>query len=124
MQVYLGRIAAGVPLEAIEDSQRQELDALLSRPGRIALQVCDDSMINAGIFRGDILVVQGQQQARNGNIVKALIDDEQLVLKRIRHCNGDHILLLADHAAKSNQNLPASRVAIEGKIIGKFRRYR
>ena len=60
----LGRVTAGIPLEAIEDRQRSELLSLLTAPGRYALQVSDDSMCEAGIIQGDIVVVQSQQQAR------------------------------------------------------------
>ncbi len=119
-----GRVAAGLPLEAIADEQRSELLELLTRPGRYALQVGDDSMCEIGIFSGDIVVVQSQQQACNGDIVVALIDNEQVVLKRIRHRRNRQVQLLADHPSAGDLILDASRVQIQGKVIGQVRCYR
>jgi len=120
----LGRITAGIPLEAIEDRQRSELLSLLTAPGRYALQVSDDSMCEAGIIGGDIVVVQSQQQARNGDIVVALIDNEQVTLKRIRYRSGNRIQLLADSPELDDLTLADSRVIIQGKVIGQVRQYR
>jgi repressor LexA len=120
----LGKIAAGIPLEAIADEQRSELLALLTAPGRYALQVGDDSMCEAGIFRGDFVVIQSQQQAQNGDIVLALIDNEQVTLKRIRYRPENRIQLLADNPDLNDIVLADSRVLIQGKVIGLVRRYR
>jgi repressor LexA len=122
--VELGRVTAGIPLEAIEDRKRNELLSLLTAPGRYALQVSDDSMCEAGIIQGDILVVQSQQQARNGDIVVALIDNEQVTLKRIRYRSGNRIQLLADSPDLGDLILADSRVIIQGKVIGQIRQYR
>lgn len=122
--VELGRVTAGIPLEAIEDQQRSELLGLLTGPGRYALQVSDDSMCEAGIIRGDIVVVQSQQQARDGDIVVALIDNEQVYLKRIRYRCGNRIQLLADNPDLDDLILAAARVVIQGKVIGQIRHYR
>jgi repressor LexA len=119
----LGRIAAGFPLEAIEDRQRDELLNLLGEPGRYALRVGDDSMISAGIYSGDIVIIQSQQRARNGDIVVALIDNEQLSLNRIRYLDGDRIRLHADNPAASVRDLAQQRVHIQGKVIRQLRRY-
>ena len=119
--VELGRIAAGIPLEAIEDRQRNELLGLLTAPGRYALQVSDDSMCEAGIIRGDIVVVQSQQQARDGDIVVALIDNEQVALKRIRFLSSQRIQLIADNPDQVDLVLEDSRVIIQGKVIGQVR---
>lgn len=120
----LGRIAAGIPLEAIEDQQRRELLTLLTAPGRYALEVSDDSMCEAGILRGDIVVIQSQQRARDGDIVVALIDNEQVTLKRIRYRRGNRIQLATDNPDQGELILAASRVEIQGKVIGQVRRYR
>ncbi len=120
----LGRIAAGIPLEAVEERERGELLALLTAPGRYALQVADDSMCEAGILRGDFVVVQSQQRAASGDIVIALIDGEQVVLSRIRHRAPDRIELVADNSDGTNRVLAASRVRIQGKVVGQVRRYR
>ena len=120
----LGRVAAGIPLEAIEDRQRSELLAMLTAPGRYALQVGDDSMCEAGILAGDIVVIQSQQQAVNGDIVMALLDGEQVILKRIRYLVGKRIQLLADNPTNKEQILDDSRISIQGRVIGQIRSYR
>lgn len=120
----LGRVAAGIPLEAIADEQRGELHALLTAPDRYALQVADDSMLDAGIFAGDIVVVQSQQQARDNDIVVGLVDNEQVILKRIRYRPGNRVELLADGHGINSRVLDQSRVIIQGKVVGQVRRYR
>ncbi|MCP4389585.1 MAG: hypothetical protein GY802_14915 [Gammaproteobacteria bacterium] len=120
----LGRIAAGIPLEAIEDQQRGELMALLTAPGRYALQVGDDSLHEAGIVAGDIVVIQSQQQVASGALVVALLDGEQVILKRIRYRDGDQIHLLADSPDEKDQVVDNSRIAIQGRVIGQIRCYR
>jgi len=122
--VELGRVPAGIPLEAIEDRQRNQLLSLLTAPGRYALQVSDDSMCEAGIIQGDIVVVQSQQQARNGDIVVALIDNELVTLKRIRYRSGNRIQLVADSPELDDLILADVRVVIQGKVIGQVRQYR
>lgn len=122
--VALGRIAAGIPLEAIEDQQRSELLAMLTAPGRYALRVGDDSMCEAGILAGDIVVIQSQQRAASGDIVVALLDGEQVILKRIRYLAGKRIQLLADSSADKDRILDDSRLSIQGRVIGQIRSYR
>ena len=124
MPPKLGRIAAGIPLEAVEERERSELLTLLTAPGRYALQVGDDSMCEAGILSGDFVVVQSQQRAAEGDIVVALIDGEQVVLSRIRYRALDRIELIADNRGTGNRLLAASRVEIQGKVVGQVRRYR
>ena len=119
----IGRIAAGFPLEAIEDRQRNELLDLLTAPGRYTLRVGDDSMMAAGIFNGDIVIIQSQQHARNGDIVAALVDNEQLTLNRIRYLDDDRIRLFADNPALDFRDLKRTRVLIQGKVVGQLRRY-
>ncbi|MCP4470551.1 MAG: hypothetical protein GY815_07675 [Gammaproteobacteria bacterium] len=120
----LGRIAAGFPLEAIEDRQRGELLELLTEPGRYALRVGDDSMLEAGILAGDFVVIQSQHTARDGDIVVALIDNEQLTLNRIRRLDGKRMRLYTDNPAVADRVLAQARVQIQGKVVGQVRRYR
>lgn len=120
----LGRVAAGLPLEAVEEKQRNELLELLTAPGRYTLRVGDDSMSDAGILAGDFVVVQSQRQARNGDIVVALLDREQVLLKRIRFCSGNRIRLLADNPDCGEMMLAESRLTIQGRVVGQLRRYR
>jgi len=124
LPLQLGRIAAGFPLEAVEDRQRGELLELLTEPGRYALRVGDDSMLDAGIFAGDFVVIQSQHRARDGDIVVALIDNEQLTLSRIRSLDGKRIRLYADNPAVDDRVLAQARVQIQGKVVGQVRRYR
>ena len=118
-----GRIAAGAPLEAVEECQRSELLELLTAPGRYALRVGDDSMCDAGIFAGDYVIVQSQRDARDGDIVIALLDEEQVLLKRIRYCGGERVLLLADSPGSVQLELAAARLSIQGRVVGQLRRY-
>ena len=120
----LGRIAAGIPLEAVEERERGELLALLTSPGRYALQVGDDSMCEAGILRGDYVVVQSQQRAANGDIVVALLDGEQLLMKRVRFTADGRIRLLADDRGGCDRIIAASRLVIHGRIVAQVRCYR
>ena len=103
---------------------REELVEMLTTPGRYPLEVRDDSMAAAGICRGDTVVVQSQQHARDGDIVVALIDNEEVTLARIRLPRPDRIELLAADPADAGRVLERSRVAIQGKVIGQIRRYR
>jgi len=120
----LGRIAAGIPVEAIEDQQRKELMEMLTAPGRYPLQVIDDSLSEAGILAGDIVVIQSQQRAVNGDIVVALLDGEQVILKRIRHRAGHRVQLLADKAGDQDQLFDETRIIIQGRVIAQIRSYR
>jgi repressor LexA len=120
----LGRVAAGIPLEAVEEKQRSELLELLTAPGRYALQVCDDSMSEAGILAGDFVVVQSQLRARSGDIVVALLDNEQVILKRIRYAPPNRVRLLCDNPAGEELVVDDSRIVIQGRVIGQVRRYR
>jgi len=119
----LGRIAAGIPIDAIEDSNREELLALLTTPGRYALRVCGDSMIEAGIYDGDTIIVQSLQRATNGDIIVALIDHETVTLKRIKYLPGGKIRLIAENPKISSQVYDARRITIQGKVIGQIRQY-
>ncbi len=119
----LGRIAAGIPIDAIEDSNRDELLALLTTPGHYALRVCGDSMVDAGIFDGDTIIVQSLQQAMSGDIVVALIDRETVTLKRIKYLPGGQVKLLADNANINNLVYDAERITIQGKVVGQIRQY-
>ncbi len=120
----LGRIAAGIPIDAIEDNERDDLLALLTAPGRYALRACGDSMINAGIFDGDTIIIQSLQQAMNGDIVIALIDQETVTLKRIRYLPDGRIKLLADNSNTESRVYDADRITIQGKVVGQVRQYK
>src|ERR1700739_3625431 len=120
----MGRIAAGTPIEAIQTrSHTIKLPAdLLSSGEHFALEVRGDSMIEAGILDGDIALLKRTEAADTGDIVVALIDDEEATLKRFRR-RGASIALAPANTAYEVRILPPNRVRIQGKLVGLFRRY-
>jgi len=120
----MGRIAAGTPIEAIQTrSHVINMPAdLLSAGEHFALEVRGDSMIEAGILDGDLALIRRTEAAETGDIVVALIDDEEATLKRFRR-RGASIALEPANAAYEVRILPPNRVRIQGKLVGLFRRY-
>lgn len=118
-----GRIAAGAPIEALEGQSTLPVPAALLGPGdHYALEVSGDSMIEAGIFDGDYALVRRTDNARDGEIVVALVDNEEATLKYLRRENG-MIRLDPANGAYDPQIYPANRVAVQGKLAGLLRRY-
>ncbi len=120
----MGRIAAGTPIEAIQTrSHTINMPAdLLTAGEHFALEVRGDSMIEAGILDGDIALIRRSEAADTGDIVVALIDDEEATLKRFRR-RGASIALEPANTAYEVRILPPNRVRIQGKLVGLFRRY-
>jgi repressor LexA len=120
----LGRIAAGTPIEALQNkiADMPVPAGMLGRGEHYALEVTGDSMINAGILDGDTVVVQQAATANTGDIVVALIDDSEATLKRLRR-RGDSIALEAANPAYETRLYGADRVRIQGKLVGLIRRY-
>ena len=120
----MGRIAAGTPVEAIQNKTHViNVPAdLLSTGDHFALEVRGDSMIDAGILDGDIVLIKRTEAAETGDIVVALIDSEEATLKRFRR-RGASIALEPANAAHEVRILPPSRVRIQGKMVALFRRY-
>ncbi len=120
----MGRIAAGTPISAIQSrSHTISLPPdLLSNGEHFALEVRGDSMIEAGIFDGDTVVIKKQDFADSGNIVVALIDDEEATLKRLRK-RGASIALEAANPAYETRIFGPNRVRIQGKLVSLVRRY-
>ena len=120
----LGYIAAGRPIEAIEDPQTIDVPvALRSKQPCYVLQVRGDSMIEEGILDGDWVVVESRDHARNGEIVVALIDDSEATLKRIEQRPGQVWLHPANPDMQPLVYTPA-QVRIQGVVVGQMRRYR
>ncbi len=119
----LGYIAAGRPIEAIENAEPVHVPPALrtDRPCYV-LQVRGDSMIEEGILDGDWVVIEQREQARNGEIVVALIDNEEATLKRIQQKRGKVILHPANAAMQPMEFRP-SQVRIQGILVGQMRRY-
>ena len=120
----MGRIAAGTPVEAIQTRSHtiNMPPDLLSTGEHFALEVRGDSMIEAGILDGDIALIKRAEAADTGDIVVALIDDEEATLKRFRR-RGASIALEPANTAYEVRILPPNRVRIQGKLVGLFRRY-
>jgi len=121
----MGRIAAGVPIEAISEVSHHVAvpGSMLSGRGQhYALEVRGDSMIDVGINDGDIVVIREQTTAENGDIVVALVDQQEATLKRYRR-RADMIVLEAANPAYEPRLLPESRVKVQGKLVGLIRSY-
>lgn len=120
----MGRIAAGTPISAIQ-SRSHSINVspeFLSHGEHFALEIRGDSMIEAGIFDGDTVVIKRQETADTGDIVVALIDDEEATLKRLRR-KGASIALEAANPAYEPRILGPDRVRIQGKLVSLIRRY-
>ncbi|MEQ1510264.1 MAG: transcriptional repressor LexA [Sphingopyxis sp.] len=118
-----GRIAAGMPIEAFEDSMHLAVPAALLGSGEhYALEVSGDSMVEAGIFDGDYALIQKVDTARDGEIIVALVDGQDATLKYF-HRDGRNIRLEPANAAHQAQNYEAERVRIQGRLAGLLRRY-
>lgn len=120
----MGRIAAGVPRSAIENHSHtiNVPDEILSPGEHFALEVKGDSMIDAGILDGDTVVIKRTDAAVNGDIVVALIDEEEATLKRFRR-KGQSIALEAANPAYETRIFGPDRIRIQGKLVGLLRRY-
>ena len=118
-----GRIAAGVPIEALEGQSTLPVPAALLGAGEhYALEVSGDSMIEAGILDGDYALVRRTDTARDGEIVVALVRGEEATLKYLRRENG-MIRLDPANGAYDPQVYPAHEVQVQGKLAGLLRRY-
>jgi repressor LexA len=121
----MGRIAAGVPIEAISQISHHIAvpGSMLSGNGQhYALEVKGDSMIEAGINDGDIVVIRQQDTAENGDIVVALVEDSEATLKRFRR-RGNMIALEAANPAYETRIYPDHQVRVQGRLVGLIRSY-
>jgi repressor LexA len=120
----MGRIAAGVPISAIQDHTANIMvpPEMLGGGEHFALEVKGDSMIDAGIFDGDTVVIRKGDTAINGDIVVALVDDEEATLKRLRR-KGVSIALEAANPAYETRIFGPDRVRVQGKLVGLLRKY-
>jgi repressor LexA len=120
----MGRIAAGVPVSAIQDhtSNIAVPPEMLGSGEHFALEVKGDSMIEAGIFDGDTVLIRKGDTANNGEIVVALIDDEEATLKRLRR-KGDSVALEAANASYETRIFGPDRVRVQGRLVGLLRKY-
>ncbi|AWN51698.1 transcriptional repressor LexA [Methylobacterium sp. 17Sr1-1] len=120
----MGRIAAGTPISAIQSQSRSVAMSpdFLASGEHYALEVRGDSMIEAGILDGDLVVIRRQETANTGDIIVALIDDEEATLKRLRR-RGSSIALEAANPAYETRVLGPDRVRIQGRLVSLVRKY-
>lgn len=117
----VGRIAAGIPIEALEQKQQVDLGPLLKGEGHFVLEVKGDSMIEEGILDGDLVICRQAVQAHEGEIVVALVDERDATLKRISYKVPDRVTLIpANPALKPIAYLP-HRVQVQGVFVGLLR---
>ena len=119
-----GRIAAGTPIEALRDHSNtiSVPPSMIGTGDHYALEVAGDSMIDAGIMDGDTVLIQKCETAENGAIVVALVDSNEVTLKRLRK-RGDSIALEPANKAYETRIFGPDRVKVQGKLIGLMRRY-
>jgi repressor LexA len=119
-----GRIAAGLPIEALRDqsSQIEVPVAMLGNGEHYALEVAGDSMVEAGILDGDTVIIRKGEAAENGQIVVALIDETEVTLKRLRR-RGASVALEPCNVRHETRIFPADRVKVQGRMVGLLRKY-
>jgi len=120
----LGRIAAGLPIEAIPNHDEIDLSEFFIGENRFVLKVQGDSMIDAGILDGDMVVIEKTDQAHDNEIVVALIDNESATLKTLCNNHDGSITLIPSNANMETMIYSANRVAIQGVVVGQLRSYR
>lgn len=120
----MGRIAAGTPIEAIQTHSHSISvpPEMLGGGEHFALEVRGDSMVDAGIFDGDTVLIRKQDAAANGEIVVALVDDEEATLKRLRK-KGNAVALEAANPAYETRIFGPDRVKVQGRLVGLLRKY-
>jgi repressor LexA len=119
-----GRIAAGLPIEALAN-ESEHIDvpvALLGNGEHFALEVSGDSMIDAGILDGDTVIIRRGDTADNGQIIVALIDEQEVTLKRLRK-RGHSVALEPANPRYETRLLPAGRVRVQGRLVALLRQY-
>ena len=121
----LGRIAAGTPIEALSDpSSFMSVPAdMLGSGEHFALEIVGDSMIEAGIHDGDTVIIRRTDQALSGDIVVALIEEQEATLKTFREQNGQ-IALEPANPSYETRYFESDKVRVQGKLMGLIRRYR
>lgn len=119
-----GRIAAGTPIEALEnhDSYIPVPTAMLGRGSCYALEISGDSMIELGILDGDTVLIESCNTARDGDVVVALVDREEATLKTLER-NGPNVSLVPANRDHETQTYEAGRVQVQGRLVGLMRQY-
>ncbi|MBM3488881.1 MAG: transcriptional repressor LexA [Alphaproteobacteria bacterium] len=123
MPLY-GRIAAGTPIAALADPSNfiNVPSDLLGQGEHFAVEIAGDSMVEAGILDGDTAVIRRTEAAENGEIVVALVDNEEATLKRLRR-RGNSVALEPANKSYETRIFPPNRVKIQGRLVALLRRY-
>ena len=119
----LGRIAAGTPVEAIEQRATLSFSEFLGHSDTFALEVRGESMIEDHICDGDYVLIEKTSEARNGDIVVALVEGTETTLKRFYNEPGDQVRLQPANSAMQPIYVPKSGVRIQGKLLAVLRKY-
>ena len=119
-----GRIAAGLPIEAMRDEAAhiEVPAAMLGSGDHFALEVAGDSMIDAGIWDGDTVIIRKGETAETGQIIVALVDENEVTLKRLRR-RGNSVALEPANPRHETRLFPPHRVKVQGRLVGLLRRY-
>ncbi len=120
---FLGRIAAGKAIEAIEDKQSVDFSHLFNGPNRYVLEVKGQSMVDEGIRSGDMVVIEHASTAYSNQIVVVLIDEQDVTLKRIQFPRKGIVRLIPANKTMQAKEYPAKRVTIQGVLVGQVRTY-
>lgn len=120
----VGKIAAGLPIEAIEDQQELNLAQMFAGPDLFALRVTGDSMMDIGILDDDYVIIRKQAVAEDGDIVVAMIDGTEATLKRFRRRPNHQIALIPENSHMQPMIYDAARVSVHGILVGQLRNYR
>ena len=119
----VGRIAAGQPIEAVQNQEEINLSEMFVGKDRYALQIKGDSMIDIGILDGDIVIIEPRRTAEFGDIIVALIDNEDATLKRFKKLKNGRIELSPENQDLQPMIYDAVRVKIQGILVGQLRSY-
>ncbi len=120
---YMGRVAAGCPIEAIPDQQNINLAQLFCGPGRYVLKIAGDSMIEAGIWDEDYVVIQKKSSAREGEIIVALVDRYEATLKYYHPKDTGVVELRPANPTMKSMWFSPNDLHIRGKVVGLIRKF-
>jgi len=119
----LGRIAAGVPIEAVSDDESIDINAMLSGKDHFVLKVEGQSMQDVGIMDQDWVVIRATNQARNHDIVAVMINGWETTLKRIQYIDEETTRLIPENSTMEAMEYHPDQLTIQGLLVGQFRRY-
>lgn len=120
----VGRIAAGTPVEAVAGREKLDFAEFLNHEDLFALEVRGDSMVDDHILSGDVVLVEGGREARDGDIVVALVRSSETTLKRFYRESGDRARLQPANSSMPPLVVPLSELQIQGRVLAVLRKYK